>query len=68
MDFFKSNKLKSNAIFKKSNSIILPNAIIGRNCTISKAIVNEGVVVDDRTEIGDADGKIVVYGTSKLSV
>jgi glucose-1-phosphate adenylyltransferase len=50
------------------DSIILPNAIIGRNCTINKSIVNEGVVVDDRTEIGDADGKIVVYGTSKLSV
>ena len=50
------------------DSIILPNAIIGRNCTINKAIINEGVVVDDRTEIGDADGKIVVYGTSKLSV
>ena len=50
------------------DSIILPNAIIGRNCTINKAIVNEGVVVVDRTEIGDAVGKIVVYGTSKLSV
>ena len=50
------------------DSIILPNAIIGRNCTINKAIVNEGVVVDDRTEIGDPDGKIVVHGTSKLSI
>ena len=50
------------------DSILLPNAIIGRNCTVTKAIVNEGVVVDDRTEIGDPDGKIVVYGTSKLSV
>ncbi len=50
------------------DSIILPNAIIGRNCTITKAIVNEGVVVDDRTEIGDPDGKIVVYGASKLSI
>ena len=50
------------------DSIILPNAIIGRDCHIRKAIVNEGVTVDDRTEIGDPDGKIVVYGTSKLSI
>ena len=50
------------------DSIILPNAIIGRDCHIKKAIVNEGVTVDDRTEIGDPDGKIVVYGTSKLSI
>ena len=50
------------------DSIILPNAIIGRDCHIKKAIVNEGVTVDDRTDIGDPDGKIVVYGTSKLSI
>ena len=50
------------------DSIILPNAIIGRDCHIRKAIVNEGVIVDDRTEINDPDGKIVVYGTSKLSI
>ena len=29
---------------------------------------NEGVTVDDRTEIHDPDGKIVVYGSAKLSV
>ncbi len=50
------------------DSIILPNAIIGRDCRIKKAIVNEGMTVEDRTEIGDPDGKIVVYGTSKLSI
>ena len=50
------------------DSIILPNAIIGRDCHIKKAIVNEGVIMDDRTEIDDPDGKIVVYGTSKLSI
>ena len=50
------------------DSIILPNAIIGRDCHITKAIVNEGVTVDDRTDIGDPDGKIVVYGTSRLSI
>ena len=50
------------------DSIILPNAIIGRDCHITRAIINEGVIVDDRTDVGDPDGKIVVYGTSKLSV
>ncbi len=50
------------------DSIILPNAIIGRDCHITRAIINEGVIVDDRTEVGDPDGKIVVYGTSRLSI
>ena len=50
------------------DSILLPNAIIGRDCHIKKAIINEGVTVDDRTEIHDPDGKIVVYGSAKLSV
>ena len=50
------------------DSIILPNAIIGRDCYIKKAIINEGVTVDDRTEINDPDGKIVVYGKSRLSI
>ncbi len=50
------------------DSIILPNAIIGRDCHITRAIINEGVVVDDRTDVGDPDGKIVVYGTSRLSI
>ena len=50
------------------DSIILPNAIIGRNCRITKAIVNEGATVDDRTEIGNADGEIEVYGKAKLSI
>ena len=51
-----------------TDSIILPNAVIGRNCIVNKAIVNEGVAVEDRTEIGDPDGRIVVYGTSRLSI
>ena len=50
------------------DSIILPNAIIGRDCHITRAIINEGVIVDDRTDVGDPDGKIVVYGTSRLSI
>ena len=50
------------------DSIVLPNAIIGRNCHIKKAIVNEGAVVDDNTDIGNAEGEVVVYGKTKLSI
>jgi glucose-1-phosphate adenylyltransferase len=50
------------------DSIILPNAIIGRNCHITRAIINEGATVDDRTDIGTADGDIEVFGQAKLSI
>jgi glucose-1-phosphate adenylyltransferase len=50
------------------DSIILPNAVIGRNCRITRAIVNEGATVDDRTDIGNTDGEIEVYGNAKLSI
>jgi len=50
------------------DSIVLPNAIIGRNCRITKAIVNEGVVVDDNTNVGSADGDVMVYGNAKLTI
>ena len=49
-------------------SIVLPNAIIGRNCRINKAIINEGAVVDDNTVVGEPDGDVVVYGKAKLSI
>jgi glucose-1-phosphate adenylyltransferase len=50
------------------DSIILPNAVIGRNCRITRAIVNEGATVEDRAEIGTADGDIEVYGNARLSI
>lgn len=50
------------------DSIVLPNAIIGRNCKIRKAIINEGAVVDDNTEIGDPENGVVVFGQTKLSI
>ena len=50
------------------DSIVLPNAIIGRNCHIRKAIINEGVTVDDNTDIGDPENSVVVYGQTKLSI
>ena len=50
------------------DSIILPNAWVGRNCKITKAIVNEGVVVEDNTVIGDPDGNVEVFGKTQLSI
>ena len=50
------------------DSIVLPNAIVGRNCKINKAIINEGVVVEDNETVGDPDGDVIVYGKSKLSI
>lgn len=50
------------------DSIVLPNARIGRNCRITRAIINEGVVVEDNTNIGSEEGDIFVYGESRLTV
>ncbi len=50
------------------DSILLPNAIIGRNCKIKNAIVNEGVTVDDNTDIGSPGDDVVVYGKARLSI
>lgn len=43
-----------------SASVLLPGAHIGKNCKITKAIVNEGVYVKDGSVIEDPDGRIVV--------
>ena len=50
------------------DSIILPNAWVGRNCRITRAIINEGAVVEDNTVIGDTEGDIQVFGETKLSI
>ena len=50
------------------DSIILPNAFVGRDCHITRAIVNEGSKVDDRCDVGSKDGDIEVYGKAKLSL
>ena len=50
------------------DSIVLPNAKIGRNCVVKNAIVNEGAVTDDNDTVGEADGEITVYGRAKLSI
>ena len=50
------------------DSIILPNAWVGRNCRITRAIINEGAVVEDNTVIGDTAGDIQALGETKLSI
>ena len=50
------------------DSIVLPNAWIGRNCKITKAIINEGAVVEDNKEIGNPEEGVQVYGKTKLSI
>ena len=50
------------------DSIVLPNAFVGRDCHITRAIVNEGSTVEDRNDVGSRDGEIEVFGDAKLSV
>ena len=50
------------------DSIVLPNAIIGRNCTVRNAIINEGVETEDNIGIGNPDEDTIVYGKAKLSI
>lgn len=50
------------------DSIVLPNAFIGRDCHITRAIINEGAKVDDRKDVGSKDGDIEVFGKAKLSI
>lgn len=49
---------------KIKDAVLLPNVHIGKNCKITKAIVNEGVSVKDGSVIEDPDGKIVVVGAA----
>ncbi len=42
------------------DSVLLPGAQIGKNCEITKAIVNEGVSVKDGSVIKDPEGGIIV--------
>ena len=49
---------------KIKDSVLLPNVHIGKNCKITKAIVNEGVTVKDGSVIEDPDGKIIVVSAA----
>ena len=50
------------------DSIVLPNAKIGRNCVVKNAIINEGAVTDDNDTIGGDNEEITVYGRARLSI
>ena len=45
-----------------NDSILLPGSMIGENCRIVKAIINEGVRILPDSVIEDPDGKILVIG------
>ncbi len=49
---------------KIKDSVLLPEVHIGKNCKITRAIVNEGVTVKDGSVIEDPDGKIIVVSAS----
>ncbi len=49
---------------KIKDSVLLPEVKIGKNCRITKAIVNEGVSVKDGSVIEDPDGKIIVVSAA----
>ena len=49
---------------RKCSPCTTPSIRSGRNCRITKAIVNENVVIPDGTVIGSEDGEITVVGKS----
>lgn len=50
------------------DSILLPDAFIGKGCRITRCIVNEGVRIKDGETIGEADGEIKVVGEAHLTI
>jgi len=46
------------------DSVLLPNVQIGEGCKITKAIINEDVVIKPGSVIEDPDGKILVIGSN----
>lgn len=49
---------------KIKDAVLLPNVVVGKNCKITKAIVNEGVSIKDGSVIEDPDGKIIVVSAA----
>ena len=49
---------------KVKDSVLLPEVHVGKNCKITKAIINEGVSIKDGSVIEDPDGKIVVVSSA----
>ena len=48
------------------DSIVLPNADVGKNCRLTRVIVNEGVHIKDGCVLGSEDGEITVVGKDIL--
>lgn len=44
------------------DSLLLPGVEIGKNCRLTRVIVNEGIKVKEGSKIGSKDGAIVVVG------
>jgi len=42
-------------------SLLLPGVVVGRNCKIRKAVIDEGCVVPDGTEIGEGTNGVASY-------
>ena len=43
------------------HSLLLPGVVVGRNCVITKAVVDEGCVIADGTLIGEGTGATASY-------
>ena len=50
------------------DAILLPNSHVGKHCHIERAIINEGHVVEDNTNIGGPDGEIELVGEARLTI
>ncbi|MCQ2553369.1 MAG: glucose-1-phosphate adenylyltransferase [Clostridia bacterium] len=51
-------KIGEGAVIK--DSIILPGAVIGKGCKLTRVIVNENTVIEENTKAGKAKGSITV--------
>ncbi|MNI36444.1 Glucose-1-phosphate adenylyltransferase [compost metagenome] len=47
------------------DSVIMPNAKIGNNVTITKAIIGENTVIEDGATVG-GDGEIILIGGNQV--
>ena len=47
------SNVRVNSFSEVTNSVVLPNVDIGRNCTIHKAVIDKGCVIPEGTVIGE---------------
>ncbi|MDD6310648.1 MAG: glucose-1-phosphate adenylyltransferase [Firmicutes bacterium] len=50
------------------DSILLPNSYVGKNCQVTRIVLNEGAEVKDGETVGSMVGDIQVIGEAKLSI